>query len=83
MISFQKHWVKDKSHALDVSTIALHYSCIAMKSGAAGLFDIHCLTKPNPKFTPLCNVYFNPGDRLSSLATRVRDLYTFTNTIIL
>ena len=79
MISFQKHWVKDKIHALD----ALHYSCIAMKSGAAGLFDIHCLTKPNPKFTPLCNVYFNPGDRLSSLATRDRDLYTFTNTIIL
>ena len=83
MISFQKHWVKDKSHALDVSTIALHYSCIAMKSGAAVLFDIHCLTKPNPKFTPLCNVYFNPGDWLSSLATQDRDLYNFTNTIIL
>ena len=81
MISFQKHWVKDKSHALDVSTIALHYSCIAMKSGAAGLFGIHCLTKPNPKFTPLCNVYFNPGDRLSSLTAR--DLYTFTEAIIL
>ena len=82
MISFQKHWVKDKSHALDVSTIALHYSCIAMKSGAAGLFGIHCLTKPNPKFTPLCNVYFNPGDRLSSLAARDQDLYTFTKAIL-
>ena len=63
--------------------LMLHYSCIAMKSGAAGLFGIHCLTKPNPKFTPLCNVYFNPGDRLSSLATRDQDLYTFTKAIIL
>ena len=81
MISFQKHWVKDKIDALDVSTIALHYSCIAMKSGAANLFGIQCLTKPNPKFTPLCNVYFNPGDRLSSLTAQ--DLYTFTEAIIL
>ena len=63
--------------------MCLQLHCITMKSGAAGLFGIHCLTKPNPKFTPICNVYFNPGDRFSSLATRDRDLYTFTKAIIL
>ena len=48
---------KVKSQALDTSTI---------HCGAACMVSIHFITKPNPKFTPLCIVYFNPSDVLDS-----------------
>ena len=47
---------KVKSQALDSSTI---------HCGAACMVSIHFKTKPNPKFTPLCIVYFNPSDVLN------------------
>ena len=47
---------KVKSQALDSSTI---------HCGAACMVSIHFKTKPNPKSTPLCIVYFNPSDVLN------------------